>query len=172
MVKVVLIFILFSVCTLIGFLYGEFFRKRPIDLKECYKGIMLLQNHVIFNSTPIPEALAEVSYRISYPYNKLLQQVSDNLLYENFHNVSESFKNNYKLLGKDMYLQDEDLKILEDFINSLGESGVYGQEKVFNLALESLKINIDEAEELSKKNTKLYRYLGICFGTMLGILLI
>ena len=31
---------------------------------------------------------------------------------------------------------------------------------------------IKEAEELSKNNCKMYRYLGVCFGLMLAILII
>ena len=73
---------------------------------------------------------------------------------------------------EEVYLNKEDKDILGDFLKSLGYSGVYGQEKIFNLALENLKINIKEAGEESKKNTKLYRYLGMCFGAMISIFLL
>ena len=83
-----------------------------------------------------------------------------------------AFKENYEDVKEEVYLNKEDKDILGDFLKSLGYSGVYGQEKIFNLALENLKINIKEAGEESKKNTKLYRYLGMCFGAMISIFLL
>ena len=59
--------------------------------------------------------------------------------------------------------------MLGDFFKSLGDSGVFGQERIFSLALEGIRMNLKEAEEAAKRNVKLYRYLGVCIGAMLTI---
>ena len=172
MVKYILIIGVFLTCSIIGYLFGEAYRKRPMDLKECNKGIILLQNQVIFNNTPLPESLLIISNKLKEPYSDLLKKVSNDLFEGRIDGVYDSFKEGYLQSKEEYYLKEEDIKILSDFLISLGDSGIYGQDKVFKLALESIKGNINEAEELSKKNTKMYRYLGICFGAMIAIILI
>ena len=84
----------------------------------------------------------------------------------------KAFKEAYLKREEEFYFSKEDKHVLKDFFKSLGSTYVYGQEKVFNLALENLKINLSEALELSKKNTKMYRYFGVCIGAMLLIFII
>ncbi|MGG7176125.1 stage III sporulation protein SpoIIIAB [Clostridium paraputrificum] len=172
MLKIILILLIFCTCSILGYMYGERFRKRHIDLRESYKALTLLQNEVVFNNTPLPEALNDVGAKIVEPFNKLLIDVSINLTKGIDSNVYLAFKEKYQEYEEDFYLYKEDKSVLGDFLKSLGETGVYGQEKIFKLALENLKLNIDEALDISKKNTKLYRYLGICLGAMISIFLL
>lgn len=172
MVKITLIIILFAACSYSGFIYGDGFRKRYIDLKEAYKQLILLQNEIVFNNTPIPEALALLGKKGSKPINRLLSSVSNKLIENTSDGVQGAFKESYSEIAEDFYFTSEDKGILSDFTKSLGQSGVYGQEKIFKLALENLKINIDDAYEISKRNTKLYKYLGICCGAMISIFLL
>lgn len=172
MLKVMLIIVIFTFCSTIGYIYGDSFRKRFIQLKESYKGITLLQNEIIYNNTPLPEALEDISRKMKSPMEYLLNTVANRLSTGAEGNVYSNFREVYKGVEKELYFEKEDKSIFEDFLKSLGESGIYGQEKIFKLALENLRGNIDEASELAKKNTKLYRYLGICFGAMISILLL
>ena len=172
MFKAILIIMLFSLCSLIGYMYGDKFKKRCDSLRECYKSITLLQNEVVYNSTPLPEAFNQIGKKISEPFSEILINVGKRLEEGIEKNVYSAFFNEYTLCEEDIYLNKEDKHILGDFLKSLGESGVYGQDKIFTLALENMKINIKDADEISKKNTKLYRYLGICFGAMISIFLL
>ena len=171
--KIIIIIVTICVSSFLGFIIGEIYRKRPLDLKEIYKAVLLLQNEVLFNSTPLPEALMEISKKMKEPYALLLSNVSKDLFDgTETGGVMEAFKKEFKAYEKDFYIQKDDKKIISEFLLSLGDSGVYGQEKVFKLCLENLKINIEEADESSKKNTKIYRYLGVCIGAMIAILII
>lgn len=172
MAKLMLIITVFTIFSFLGYIYGESFRRRFFNLQECYKVILLLQNEVIFNITPLPEALNYVGNKSKEPFNKLLTNVSEDLVQGDTGNVYLAFKDNYKSVEGESYLKKEDKTIISDFLKSLGDSGVYGQEKIFKLALENIKINVKEAGEDAKKNTKLYRYLGMCFGAMISIFLI
>lgn len=171
MLKIILIVLIFLVCTMIGYIYGDRFKKRHIDLNETYKNIILLQNEVIYNSTPLPEALKIVAIRAKENFKDVLSEASKNLEEGIYPDVFIAFKNAYSSKKDMFFLAKEDIAVLENFFKSLGESGVYGQEKIFNLVLENLKINIEEANEVAKKNTKLYRYLGVCIGGMVSIFL-
>ncbi|MBD7910021.1 MULTISPECIES: stage III sporulation protein SpoIIIAB [Clostridium] len=172
MFKIMLIIVILIFCTSVGYIYGESFRKRYVILKESYKCITILQNEVVFNNTPLPEAFMDVASKTKEPMNVLLNRVSEKLSKGTECDVYSAFKSEFTSLENDFFFAREDKSVLEDFVRSLGESGVYGQEKIFKLSLENLKINIEEAYELGKKNTKLYRYLGICIGVMISILLL
>lgn len=170
--KVILIVLVFFISVLIGYVFGEIYRKRPIDLKECYKGINSLKNEVIFNMTPLPYAIEKVSESMKYPYKNILEESSSDLINGNINSVLDGLSNRYINYEKDIYLKNEDKKIIENFIRQIENAGVYGIENIFKMCLESLNNNIKEAEEISKKNTKMYRYLGVCIGLMLAILII
>jgi stage III sporulation protein AB len=167
-----LLIVIFITCSYLGFIYGESYKKRLEDLKECYKAILLLHNQIVFNNTPLPEALSLIANKVGEPYCSMFSIISSDLYDGKKEDVYEAFKDSYHEHEENIFLNKEDLKVICDLINSLGDSGVYGQEKIFKLTLGNLKTNIEEAEELSNKNRKLYRYLGICFGAMISIILI
>lgn len=169
MLKITIAIVIFILSTTIGYIYGDSFRKRVIHLKEIYKAIILLQNEIVYNNTPLPIALYDVAVKGNKPLSTLLVDVSKRLKEGEDGDVYSNFKTVFKRYEQEFYLEKGDKSVLEDFIKSLGESGVYGQEKIFNLTLESLKINIDEAVNNAKKNVKLYRTLGISIGAMIAI---
>ena len=172
MLKLIFLLMIFITSSYLGFIYGETFRKRHNQLKEILKGLSILEGEVISGSTPLPEALDSISFKVRYPLNKVIEKVKDRLIDGDVESVYEGFIEEFLVLEDEFYLNDSDKRILEDFFKSLGDSGVYGQKKIFDLAIEEIKLNIEEANDISKKNTKLYRYLGVCFGAMVTIFLI
>lgn len=172
MLKALLGIIIFAIFSLLGFLYGEKYGKRVVHLKECYKGITLLQNQVIYSNTPLPEAFMEIKDSMKNPYSEILREASISLSDCINDNITDAFKEASLTYIDNIYLNKEDTRVISQFLLSLGDTSVYCQDKMFCIALENLKSNLKEAEESSNTNTKLYRYLGICFGAMIGILII
>lgn len=172
MLKVIFLIMVVVTCSYGGIVYGESFRKRYVQLKEILKGITILQNDVIYGSTPLPEALDSLKYKVDEPIKTVVDKVQVQLADGSAENVYESFSREFKYREKDFYLNASDRKVVSDFLKSLGECGVYGQEKIFQLALEGLRLNLKDADEVAKRNTKLYRYLGVCFGIMIAIFFI
>ena len=155
MLKITLGMIIFFICSYIGFVYGETFRKRTVFLKEILKGLTILQNDILYGTMPLPEALDNLSGKLMKPLSTFLSEVSKKLIDGSVDSVFHGAALEYKNYEEEFYLYDEDEKILEDFFRSLGESGVYGQEKIFTLAIEGIKVNLKNSEEIAKKNVKL-----------------
>jgi len=164
--------VIFLSCSYIGFYYGEIYKKRSKQLNNVLKATLFLNNEVIYANTPMPEALKYISFKVDSPIKDILIKVSEKLLLGESNSIYESFKEEYEKMSSEFHLYKEDLRIIKDFLNSLGETGVYGQDKLFNLTIENLKINCGSAEEIAKKNVKMYRSLGICIGAMIVIFLI
>lgn len=169
MLKLVLACMLFSICSYVGFEYGEIFNKRMIQLREVLKGLLILQNDILYGSTPLPEAFDNFSYKVEEPINSFINGMKEKLVSGSVESVYDGVVEEYEELKKKFSLNNSDIKILGDFFKSLGESGVFGQERIFSLAIEGIRMNLKEAEETAKKNVKLYRYLGVCIGGMLTI---
>lgn len=172
MLKLILGSSIFLISAYIGFAYGETFRNRQSQLKEILKALTLLQNDVIYGTTPLPEALENLSRKAQRPIGSLVKAISERLIRGDVESVYEGASEEYKLLKNEFYLSSDDKKVMEDFFKALGESGIYGQEKIFELAIRGIKVNLNDASESAKKNIKLYRYLGLCMGAMVVIFLI
>ncbi|MDV4152172.1 stage III sporulation protein SpoIIIAB [Clostridium sp. AL.422] len=171
MLKIIAITIIFLSSTYIGFYYGESFKRRSKNLKSVLKAVMFLNNEVIYSNTPLPEALNYVSMKLDDPIGNILSNVARNLESGQSKNVYDAFKEEYNENKSNLNLFEEDKMIIKDFIRGLGESGVYGQDKLFNITIENMKINCNAADELAKKNSKMYSAIGVCIGAMIGIFL-
>lgn len=172
MLKLILVCVLFIICSYIGFEYGESFNRRMIQLREILKSIIILQNDVLYGSTPLPEAFESFSCKVEEPIHSFINGIREKLISRKVESVYEGVVDEYKELKGKFTLNDNDIKILGDFFKSLGESGVFGQERIFSLAIEGIKMNLKDAEDTAKKNVKLYRYLGICIGGMITIFIL
>ena len=172
MLKLIFVISIFLISTYMGFAYGDTFRKRQHELKEILKALTILETDIVYGTTPLPEALENLSYKVCEPVTKFVKAITNRLIKGDVESVYEGALEEFLLLENEFYLCDDDKKIMGDFFKSLGESGVYGQEKIFSLAIEGIKMNLNDADESAKKNIKLYRYLGVCFGVMIMIFII
>lgn len=172
MFKLVAILILFGISTYIGFYIGESYKQRSFNLNELQKAITMLNTEVIFASTPLPEALFNISEKISKPLSDIFYNISAKLQCGEALSVYDGYSSSYERYKDYMHFNKSDLNIIDDFFKSLGESGVFGQEKMFAITMESLRMNYLEAEKEAKTNTKMYRTLGLCTGAILAILFI
>ena len=66
----------------------------------------------------------------------------------------------------------EDIEIISKFGSLLGKTDLSGQKSEIDLANEFLNKQIQEAEELRKKNDRMYKSLGIIAGITIVIIFI
>lgn len=158
--------------TLAGFVYGETFKKRSVELKELERALLQLENEIVYTHTTLPEAFYKVASKSKEVFKNFFSDISKLLNDNKVESVYEAFLKAIDDNRDNLNLIEEDKGIILDFAKSLGESDIEGQRNIFSLAIHNIKRNIDVAEERSKKNTKMYRYLGLCTGAMIIILLI
>lgn len=172
MLRSIMIFLMFLICSFIGFFLGENYKRRSIHLKEFQKALLLLNNEIIYANTPLPDALLEISKKVLEPVSEIFSDMA--LALENGYtgSIYESFENAYAKSMEKISLTSDDNKIISDFFKTLGSSGVTGQDKIFKFALDNIDINYKEARKFEKENIKLYRTLGLSIGAMLAIFFI
>lgn len=172
MLRNVMIFLMFLICTFIGFFIGENYKKRSVNLKEVQKALMLLNSEIVYANTPLPQALIDIGKKVSEPISSIFIKMACNLEDGYTCSVYEGFEKSYVENKDNVNLSNDDYKILSDFFKTLGSSGVTGQDRIFSLALDNININYKEAKKLEKENIKLYRALGLSIGAMLAIFFI
>lgn len=156
----------------LGFSFGDKYQKRYGNLKVLEKALILMKNQILFVYTPLPEVFENTGDKIEGPWKKVFKDIGA-ILNNNFvDDVYGAFKDSINRYANILYIENEDRDLILDFSKSLGESGVYGQEQIFNLTINNLENIIEEARDLRDKNCKMYRYLGVCLGVMIIIFLI
>jgi len=150
MIKVIGFILIVASSTILGFSYGEKFKKRVRELKEFQRGVYVLKNEINFTHALLPEAL-----------NKVYEECD----------VNSCFIQSLDKRVDKLSLTKDDLGIFLDFTKSLGEMDIEGHNDMFALTLENLGKAIKNAEYNIDKNVKMYRYLGFSFGAMIGIIL-
>lgn len=172
MIKILGCMIVLITSTLAGFVYAEKFKSRVKELNEIEACIYQLRNEIIYTHTPLIQALANVADKTGEPLNSFFKVISSNLFSKNYDSMYEAFKNAFEICSEDMNITKGDKLIILNLSKSLGETDISGQIAVFELTIENLKKQIKNAEEIMKKNVKMYRYLGFCIGAMLVIMLV
>ena len=170
--KYLFLTLIILISTYIGMIYGATFKKRLEQLKELENSLLILQNEVIYVYTPLPEAIKNTSNRAKEPIRKLFYKVYKLLDNNEVDSVFYAFNKSYKEHKDNLSLKKDDIEIILDFAKSLGQTSVYGQDKIFNLTLERLKGQIKLKETECMKNDKLYKALGMCFGIIIVIFLL
>ena len=169
MFKYLVLAIVFLICTYIGFIVGDNYKKRSDNLKEFQKAVMLLNNDVLFSNIPLAESLTSVSNKVSGDLANMFKEIAKVLQEGNAISVFHTFNSIYEKYEHLLNFKKEDYNIAADFFRTLGETGVYGQEKIFKMASDQIKNNYQEAEKEAKVNIKMCRTLGICAGALIVI---
>ncbi|MGL5649806.1 MAG: stage III sporulation protein SpoIIIAB [Clostridium sp.] len=172
MFKYLWLILVFLFCSYTGFEIGRRYFKRYRNLVDANKYIVMLQNEVLYKNTALPEALIQMSFKSEGVFTDIFSKVSSELNFGEKYSVYDAFKEVYLSEKGNFYFEEEDEKIIGDFLKGLGETGIYGQEKNFEMAKLGIEKNIKEADEISKKNSKMYSYLGVLIGAMIVIFLI
>lgn len=156
----------------LGFYYSEGFKKRLFELNEMEDAIIQLQNEIIFTHGILSDVFLNISNKCNSPLRQVFVKISKDLKMNLVDNVYLAFLNAFNKYKTDLSLRSEDIEIALNLAKSLGECDIEGQKCIFNLTADKIKKHIVQAEDIIKKNVKMYRYLGFAFGTTIIILLI
>jgi stage III sporulation protein AB len=172
MIRYVLFLGIFLSSTYLGFNLAQRYVKRYESLKVLEKSIVYMENQILYVNTPLPETFDEVSHKYTGEWRSFFSEIAKDLKENNVQDVYGAFLNSLKNYKEQLCFKDEDENILLDFSKSLGESGIFGQEKIFKLVLSNVREQINEAKDLKNKNCKMYRCLGMSLGAAIVIFLL
>lgn len=158
--------------SIMGFYYANVFTERVKQLRELQYALNILETEIVYTSTPLIEALRNVSERCDSGIKKIFLLTSEKLKEKYSLGVLYAFKEAEKSLKGEIFFDKEEFEVLYSFMSTLGGSDVEGQKKIFNITVKKLEAFEKKAEDRRTKNEKLYRYLGVSAGMVIVILLV
>lgn len=158
--------------TVIGFVYSRVYSERVKQLRDMQYALNMLESEIIYSSTPLIEALSSVGEKCSNTINNLLLSIADILKNKKCENIIDAYFEASIINKSSLYFEDEEINLIGSFIQSIGSSDLENQKKNFNITVKKLEGFEKKAEETRAKNEKLYRYLGLCAGVLIVIILV
>lgn len=170
LIKIIGAAALICATSLIGFSMAADCSKRPRTLRELQALLQMLENEISYLSNLLSEAF----YRI-YEGSKSEAAVLFKAAAENLESSGvtadqaweDAVEDNFSKLS----LNKEDKAVLVSFGKMLGNSDLEGQLNNIKLITSQLKLQELKAEEMKRKNEKMYRSLGVLSGLAIAILL-
>lgn len=165
--KIVVSGLIVVICTLIGFKKSERYKSREYILREAIMLFEGLKNEIKYTLTPIPNAIEALRVNMKTSFKNVLGAVSIELLKHNTSGETVALE-----IAKLQELTEYDRQVISNGINALGKTDVEGQMGNINLTCTTLNTLLEDSIEAKKKNSKLYKTIGIATGLMIVIVFI
>lgn len=170
MLKIAGSVILILATSFIGFSMAADCSRRPKILRELQALLQMFQNEISYLSNLLADSFyridalskteASILFRDAAKYLKTNGITADMAW-------GKAVEENYEKLA----LNKEDKSILVSFGKMLGASDLEGQISNIHMLASQLKLQEMKAEEMRKKNEKMYRSLGVLSGLAITIIL-
>ena len=165
--KVLTAIAIVAVCTALGIIKSKRYESREYILREAIMLFEGIRNEISYCLTPIPNAIETTRQNMITPLKDVMGAVSFELLQYNA--SSENITNEIATLTE---LTPYDVQTISNGIISLGKTDVDGQIGVINMTNVTLKNQLNDSIEAKKKNSKLYKTVGLATGLMIAIVFI
>lgn len=165
--KLIMAIAIVCVCTALGIIKSKKYESREYILREAIMLFKGIKNEINYTLTPIPNAIESVRQGMKTVLRDVMGAVSFELLQ---HNVSgQAITNEIASLDE---LTPYDRQVITNGIISLGKTDVDGQMGVINMTCVTLENQLHDSIESKKKNSKLYKTVGLATGLMIAIIFI
>lgn len=170
--KIIGSLIIITVGTAIGFGLARQLSERPRQIRQIIRCITSLKSYIGYVATPLPEALLNCARGTQGPIAEFFDKVA-NILEENgWMTPQEAIKQALTDGEGRLTLEDPEREILFVLGANLGGTSREEQQEYLNMVLGQLSHIEKEAVKQHEQNARMYRYLGICGGLAVVILLI
>ena len=156
-----------AVCAALGIIKSKRYESREYILREAIMLFEGIKNEISYCLTPIPNAIESARQNMITPLKEVMGAVSFELLQYNA--SSEKIINEVATLKE---LTPYDIQTIANGIISLGKTDVDGQMGVINMTNVTLENQLNDSIEAKKKNSKLYKTVGLATGLMIAIVFI
>lgn len=169
LIKYILIFFVFIISTLIGNLYSKKYSNRLDELEKLKNILNIFKAKIKFSCIPIQDIFMELYENNKDNIGEILKNTND---YMNDNSAEEAWNKALKKAKETTNLNEEDITALETLGKMLGNTDIEGQVSQIELTENLLTKQIENAQEEKKKNSKLYKTLGVATGLTIAIILI
>lgn len=153
-----------------GFVVARSYSQRPGVLRALRGALTMLTTEITYGTTPLPEAASRIARHSPAPVDTFFRIVSASLRDDAVCTATAWREAVARQRGR-WPLTSADENVLFELAAYIGQSFAADQEKHLQLALSRLDRQQEEAREQADVQTRLWRYLGICTGLLVVLLL-
>lgn len=168
-IKYILIFFVLMIFSRIGNLYSKKYVNRVSELEKIKNMLNVFKAKIKFTGLTIQEIFSQIyednQDNIGEIFKLANEYMNDTSSKEAWEKALEDSKNSNNL-------DVEDINVLKNLGKMLGNTDIEGQVSQIELTENLLNEKIVEAQEDKRKNTKLYKALGIATGLGIAIILL
>lgn len=155
--------------TSIGFIISKGYSERLDELNAFNTLINILQNTIKFTKLPLKDIFEQIGNitiktRVKNIFISCSKKIKDTAL-------EKAWKQAIDEEMDYLNMKNEDFDVIETLGNTLGKTDIDGQMNELNQFKERLNIQIKQAEEEKRKNSKMFKSLGTIAGLVLVIIL-
>lgn len=159
-----------------SFTYGGFYLalrccQRTQQLNQIIQCLSALKTHIGYSALPLEQALLACCYGVDGYGSEIFKKMGNILRENNQISPCEAIQIAMKSVGTSLALKDPERELLLYFSANLGSSGRKEQERYLEVIKNQFEKYEQEAIQIRNLNAKMYRYLGICSGITMIILL-
>ena len=156
-----------AVCTTIGIKKSKKYESREYILREAIMLFKGLKNEMNYTLTPIPNAIESVRQNMKTNLKDIMGVVSYELLQYNAKEENITYE-----IARLTELTPYDIQVISNGIITLGKTDVEGQVSSIEMTCATLENQLQDSIESKKKNSKLYKTVGLATGLMIAIVFI
>lgn len=157
-------------CTAMGISAGNEMERRIRDLRELLKFLELLEGEIGYANAVLTEGFRHAARRMKRPYAGFLENMAGHMDELRGDTLREIFEQYVRADLRHTALLEEDREELVCFGEQLGNLDVKMQLAAISLYREQLSRTCVQARETWKKDSKLYRCLGVMGGLFLAVM--
>lgn len=150
--------------------YKDLYRQK--DLKELYKAFNILKNEINYSYRTLEDSFESISTKVNYPINKIFSNISEHLKQDSDLSFEEIFYNCIDKSKSNTYLNNQDILELSDLSKTINYLDNMSITTSINIFLNYLETQINELEDISKKNKKTYQALTILSSILVVVILL
>lgn len=157
-------------CTGFGFAMAERFRLRPRQLRQLQFALTMLGSEIRFRQTPLPQGLMAIAEAVEGPVGQLFADYGRALVEAEGRSTSWVWQQVKPTA--DLAFAPEDYAFLSRLVLVLGAGTIKEQERQLELHMQHLIQLEQQAEAARATKEKTWRYLGICSGLAIALILL
>lgn len=162
--------LIFISCSSLGFIKASSYKARTGELENTLELIRLLNMEIVYKRDSLAKTFGKVSAMKNCWFSKVLRDCS---IFMNSQNTLEySWQTALENNMKSCPLNENDISILKDMAIGLGKSDINGQKNLMEPAVIRMETSLAEAKEQERKQSRMYKGLGVAAGVVIAIMLI
>jgi stage III sporulation protein AB len=156
----------------IGFSLAGRYGERTRQIGQLIVCLTVLKSCVNYMSTPLPEALGQCVNGVEGPVSDFFRRTGELLSANTWMSPRRAFETVLTALKAKLVLGAEEQETLLQMAANLGTTNRDEQQKYLHMVIEVLEKIEAEARRARERNEKMFRYLGVCAGLAIAILLV